>query len=88
MVIEVLFNNKIQIIFFELTLHFKNYLHNNWGGLVVKELNSIFHVRGSNFTNDMCCGKTLEYWQNIPYLHRLHRLGGNMCQQLIGSNIF
>jgi hypothetical protein len=34
-----------------------DYLHNKWGGLVVKELNSIFGVQGSNFTNDICCGQ-------------------------------
>jgi hypothetical protein len=28
-------------------------LHNKWGGLVVKEFNSIVGVQGSNFTNDI-----------------------------------
>jgi hypothetical protein len=30
-----------------------NHLHNKWGGLVVKKLNSIFGVQGSNFTNEI-----------------------------------
>jgi hypothetical protein len=29
------------------------YVHNKQGGLVVKELNSILGVQGSNFTNDI-----------------------------------
>ncbi len=49
-----------------------NYLHNKWGGLVVKELNSILGVQGSNFTYDIHYGEHL----NIPYLLRLLMLGG------------
>ncbi len=36
---------------------------------MVKELNLIFGVQGSIFTNDICCG-------NIMYLPKLPRLGG------------
>jgi len=32
-------------------------LHNKSGGLVVKELNSILGVQGTNFTKDMWCGQ-------------------------------
>jgi hypothetical protein len=34
-----------------------DYSHNRWGGLVVKELNSILRVQGSSFTNDMRCAQ-------------------------------
>jgi hypothetical protein len=34
-------------------MYINKYLHNKWGGLVVKEFNSILGVQGSNFTNDI-----------------------------------
>jgi hypothetical protein len=50
------------------------------GGLVVKELNSILKVQGSNFINNMCCG---QHWNinwifhtYLNYLGYTSRLGG------------
>ncbi len=34
-----------------------NYFHNNWGGLIVNELDSILEVQGSNLKSDMSCGQ-------------------------------
>jgi hypothetical protein len=43
-----------------------DYLHKNWGGLMVKELNSILEVQGSNFTNDMHCS---QHWNIHQIFH-------------------
>jgi hypothetical protein len=48
-------------------MYINKYLHNKWGGLVVKEFNSILGVQGSNFTNDIVTvnnGILIEY--SIP----------------------
>jgi len=48
-------------------MYINKYLYNKWGGLVVKEFNSILGVQGSNFTNDIVAvnnGILIEY--SIP----------------------
>jgi hypothetical protein len=50
-------------------------LDNKWGGLVVKELNSILWVQGSNFMMT-CIVVIIEYWPNIMYMPKLPTLYG------------